>query len=72
MAGADKKPAADQTAQLALNCEQAAKALSISVPTLRNLSHTEGFPVIHIGDRKIYPVDGLRRWLDAQVPDPTA
>lgn len=52
---------------LAYNASQAAAALSVSENTLRNLAHSDGFPTIWIGERMIFPVDGLRRWLDAQT-----
>ena len=53
---------------LAYNVEQAAEALNVSRPTMSNLIHIEGFPVVKIGDRRyLIPVDDLRKWLSEQA-----
>lgn len=69
-----EKPPADKMRPaiepLCLNVRDASKALGISEPTLRNLAYTDGFPAFRIGDRWMFPVDGLRRWLLAQIPEP--
>ncbi|MBR5224818.1 MAG: helix-turn-helix domain-containing protein [Clostridia bacterium] len=53
---------------LAYNVEQAAKALNVSRPTMSNLIHIAGFPVVKIGDRRyLIPVDDLRKWLSEQA-----
>lgn len=53
---------------LAYNLSEAAEALHVSRPTMSNLIHLEGFPVIKIGERRyLIPVDDLRKWLSQQV-----
>ena len=53
--------------KLTLTVEEMAKQLGISRPIAYDLTHTEGFPAIRIGRRVLVPVDGLKRWLDAQM-----
>lgn len=51
------------TQKLALSLNEAAEALSISIPTLRILVHSEGFPKIKIRSKIIIPVIALNKWL---------
>lgn len=49
---------------LALRPREAARELGISERLLWEWTRTEGVPHIRIGNVVLYPVAGLRRWLD--------
>lgn len=49
--------------KLALNMEEFAETLGISVRKARDLINVEGFPVVRLGGRVVIPVDPLRDWL---------
>ena len=49
--------------RLAYSVEEAAASIGISDRKLRDLIHSEGFPLVRLGNRCLIPVDGLRRWL---------
>jgi excisionase family DNA binding protein len=51
---------------LALRPRAAAAALGISERTLWAWTQSGGVPHLRIGKAILYPVDGLRRWLDGQ------
>lgn len=53
--------------RLAYSPAEAAVALGLSRPTLYKLMRRADFPVINLGNRRLIPVDGLKRWLEAQV-----
>ena len=57
----------NEVSPLAYNLSEAAEALHVSRPTMSNLIHTEGFPVIKVGSRYIIPIDALREWLSKQA-----
>jgi len=42
-------------------------SLGICYPKGLELTEMDGFPCIRIGRRKVIPVDGFKRWLDAQT-----
>ncbi|MCL2298948.1 MAG: helix-turn-helix domain-containing protein [Firmicutes bacterium] len=44
--------------------------MGISRPKAYELTEREGFPCIRVGRRKVIPVDGFRRWLEAQTAPP--
>ena len=50
--------------------KELAAAMGVSVPVAYDLTEQAGFPCIRIGRRKVIPVDGFRRWLEAQCPCP--
>lgn len=50
--------------RLALNQREAAQALGLSENSLRVL--TPQIPHVRAGNRLLYPVDGLRAWLEEQ------
>lgn len=52
---------------LALNLEMAAKAISVSRPTMRNIARRSDFPAFREGARWIIPVDAFRQWLNAKA-----
>lgn len=49
--------------KLALSVTEAAEALGISRRSLYNLMHSDGFPVLELGGRRVIPVDLLRDWM---------
>jgi excisionase family DNA binding protein len=51
---------------LALRQPQAAQLLGISTKTLQRMTQTHNVPHIRLGRALLYPVEGLRRWLDEQ------
>jgi len=55
--------------KLAYTLTGAAKAASVSVPTMRNWVHIEGFPALRTGKKWIIPVDAFQRWLEKQAAD---
>ena len=55
--------------RLALRPKEAAAALGIGNNAIYELCNRSGFPVIQLGNKNLIPVDGLRRWLDAQTAE---
>ena len=54
--------------KLLLSSTEAAKALSVCPRTLWSLTKPRGpIPVVRIGTRTLYPVDGLRVWIANQA-----
>ncbi len=53
--------------QLALNLEQAAKLVGVSVPIMLRLVNSEGFPALKVGRRWVIPLAALENWLTAQA-----
>ena len=51
----------------ALSLEEAAASIGVSVPTMREIANSEGFPAIRKGRRWIIPCSALTQWLDAQA-----
>ncbi len=52
---------------IAVNTTTAAKLLAISEDRLYRWANIEGFPVIHAGNRLLFPVEGLRQWVKAHT-----
>lgn len=52
------------TPSLALRPRDAARELSISERLLWDWTRSEGLPHVRIGTVVLYPVDGLRQWLN--------
>lgn len=52
------------TPSLALRLRDAARELSISERLLWDWTRSEGVPHLRIGAVVLYPVDGLRQWLN--------
>jgi hypothetical protein len=56
------------TAPMALRPKDAAKALGIGQRKLWDLSHPRGpIPCVRVGGCCLYPVEGLRAWLNEQI-----
>jgi excisionase family DNA binding protein len=53
--------------KLSLRPRQAAKAIGVSERTLWTWTHNGEVPHIRMGKAILYPVDALRRWLEALV-----
>ena len=53
--------------RLALRPKEAAAALGIGHNAIYELCNRVDFPTVTVGRKIIIPVDGLRRWLDAQA-----
>ena len=52
--------------KLALSIEEAAEAINVSVPTMRELINQPDFPAIRMGRSWIIPVDAFSAWLNDQ------
>src|SRR5690606_34404647 len=57
----------DNVPCLAMRPRQAALALGVSERTLWDWTHRGDVPHVRRGGTLLYPVDALRRWLDAQT-----
>ena len=53
--------------RLAFSVDELTKILPISRQTAYNLVHTEGFPLVRIGQRLLVPKSGLEQWLAKQT-----
>ncbi|MCD8116871.1 MAG: helix-turn-helix domain-containing protein [Oscillospiraceae bacterium] len=53
--------------KLALKPKEAAALIGVGVNRIYQLCHRADFPAVWIGRTCVIPVDGLRRWLDAQA-----
>ncbi len=53
--------------KLTYTLEGAAKALSVSKPTMLKLVNRADFPAFRAGRRWIIPAEGLRCWLEEQA-----
>lgn len=50
--------------KMAINVKEMAKLLGVNLQTAYNLAKKEGFPAIHISEKRIIiPVEGLKKWL---------
>lgn len=52
-----------------LNAIQVASVLGISRATAYNLLRADGFPTIHIGNRKLVLKDSLRNWMNQNMAE---
>ncbi len=46
-----------------LNIKELANYIGVSKTIAYRLAHTEGFPVLRIGKRYLFPVTELRKWV---------
>lgn len=46
---------------------EAARRLSVSTSTVWRLAAEDGLPVVHVRGRVLFPVEGLREWVAAQL-----
>jgi hypothetical protein len=61
-----QQPGAD-VQRLALRPREAARALGIGERLLWSMTNQKLIPHLKIGRAVVYPVDGLKRWLDTQT-----
>jgi len=54
--------------KMTMTVKEVSESLGISLQVAYQLTFREDFPVILLGRRKVVPVDGFKRWLDAQYP----
>lgn len=43
---------------------EAAKSIGVSRSTMYQLMNQQGFPVLHIGKRKVIPISALEKWIE--------
>ena len=53
--------------KLVYSVAEAAQVLGISRAKMYELVRVDGFPVLHIGNRKVVSRKGLERWVDKQA-----
>lgn len=58
--------------KVTMTVDEVGKALGISRPKAYELTEQADFPLIRIGRRKVIPVDGFKRWMDAQCAPPVS
>jgi len=51
------------TEKLTMSAQEAAEALGVSLPILRDLTHREDFPSLRVGRRVLVSRAGLERWV---------
>ncbi len=52
--------------QLTMTVRDMAKLMNISLPTAYELVKTKGFPVIHVGNKILIPIDSFKVWLQKE------
>lgn len=52
----------------ALSAKEAAESIGISPRKLWELTNRGEIPAIKLGNRTLYPVAALQRWLECQLP----
>lgn len=55
------------TEKLAYSVVEVAQVLGISRPKVYDLLHRDDFPAFKIGGRVLVSVEGLRKWVAAQI-----
>ena len=55
------------TEKLTMSAQEAAEALGVSLPILRDLTHREDFPSLRVGRRVLVSRAGLERWVQEQA-----
>lgn len=50
--------------KLAYSVGEAAEALGVSKTTMYELVRTDGFPVIHVGNKRLIPIESFKRWIE--------
>lgn len=58
--------------KMLLTVDQVADLLSISRRTVYELVSTESIPSVKIGNRRLFPREELRRWIEAGCPSKPA
>ena len=55
-----------ESQKLAYSVSEAAELLGLSRPTIYQLIHRTGFPVVRIGRRTLIPRRALEDWIDSE------
>ena len=50
--------------RITISTKEAAQMLGVSLPTMYELVHIEGFPSIRVGKKILVSVEGLRHWVN--------
>jgi excisionase family DNA binding protein len=54
--------------KLAVSVPEAAKMVGVGLNTMRDLTHTAGFPAVRVSaNRIVIPVDKLKEWLENNI-----
>lgn len=53
--------------KMVLSVRELAERFHLSLPTAYALTEREGFPVVHVGRKKLIPVADLERWLSEEA-----
>lgn len=57
----------EQLNPMAVSAAEAARLLGVSKPTIYQYINQEDFPSFRLGSRVLVSVEGLRKWVEAQV-----
>ena len=52
--------------QAVLSVKELADYLGVSETVAYRLTHSEGFPVLRLGKRRLVPVESLKEWIEKQ------
>ena len=52
--------------RITITPKEAASMLGLSLTTMYELVHSDGFPCIRVGKKILINVEGLRKWVDEQ------
>lgn len=50
--------------RITISTKEAAQMLGVSLPTMYELVHIEGFPSIRVGKKILVSVEGLKHWVN--------
>lgn len=50
--------------RITISTKEAAQMLGVSLPTMYELVHIDGFPSIRVGKKILVSVEGLRNWVN--------
>lgn len=53
--------------KIAVTVRDLADMLQISMPTAYAMTERDGFPVVHVGRKKIIPLADLEKWLSEEA-----
>ena len=51
---------------MTMTVREMSEHMRISLPKAYELTEVEGFPVIHVGRKKVIPMEAFKRWLDEE------
>lgn len=53
--------------KLTMSVQEAADLMNVSRPTMYRYTEMAGFPLIHVGRKKIIPIQEFKEWVHSQV-----